>query len=321
MSYIGDDLITPFQIEGMSVRGRVARLGPLVNEVLTRHNYKEPVSVLLGEALTLAALLGSALKFNGRLTLQTKGDGPVSMLVADYEAPGKLRGYAHTDEDALETAIAEGRLTSADLVGSGYLAMTIDQGPDMERYQGIVELDPRGLAECAHAYFAQSEQIATSIRLAVAPLFDRDAEGHGQTEWRAGAIMIQHLARDGGLTGHKEDEEAEQPLTQEEKDWEHAAVLLDTVEDHELLDPQVTPDRLLFRLYHEDGVRVYPPHEVAFGCRCSAERMEEVLKRFDDADIDEMTVDGAIETRCEFCAQVYHFDPEALKKAGKEEAE
>ncbi|MGK2740849.1 Hsp33 family molecular chaperone [Tepidicaulis sp. LMO-SS28] len=314
MSYTGDDLITPFQIEGMSVRGRVARLGPLVNEVLTRHAYEEPVSVLLGEALTLAAMLGTALKFDGRFTLQTKGDGPVSMLVADYEAPGRLRGYAHVDEAGLKAAMEAGQVSAGELMGKGYLAMTIDQGKDMERYQGIVELDARGLAECAHAYFASSEQIATSIRLAVAPLFDRDEEGRGQTQWRAGAVMIQHLARDGGITGHREGEEEELPLTQEEKDWEHAAILLDTVEDHELLDPAVTPERLLFRLYHEDGVRVYPPHEVAFGCRCSHERMEDVLKRFSDDDIDEMAVDGAIETRCEFCNQSYQFDPAELKR-------
>jgi molecular chaperone Hsp33 len=248
-----DDLVTPFQIEGIGLRGRIARFGPLIDSILSRHNYPEAVSILLGEAVVLASLFGSALKFEGRLTLQTKGDGPVNMIVADYDTSGTMRGYAMFDADKVATLIEQGKTSSADLLGKGYLAMTIDQGPDMDNYQGITELSAEGLSHSAHEYFQQSEQIATRIRLAVGPLYQRDEDGKGSTVWRAGAIMIQHIAKEGGLTGHRDQEEDESlgaekdaPLdtqTQEERDWEHGVILLNTAEDHELLDPDLPADR------------------------------------------------------------------------------
>lgn len=308
-----DDLVQPFQIEGIGIRGRIARLGALVTDVLTRHDYPEPVSILLGEALTLSAMIGSALKFDGRFTFQTQSDGPVAMLVADYQSPGRLRGYAHMDAERLAGLLPKGRPSSADLLGKGYLAMTIDQGGNMDRYQGIVELDPAGLTHSAHEYFERSEQIATRMRLAVGPLYHRDAEGHGEVTWRAGAIMIQHIAREGGITGFREPED-DRPLTEEEENWNRASILLDTVEDHELLDPELAPERLLYRLFHEDGVRAYRGAPLAFGCRCSRERMVNVLRSFPRDEIDDMVEDGAITVTCEFCNQSYKFDPEAVKE-------
>ncbi len=308
-----DDVVVPFQIEGIDMRGRIVRLSPLVSEVMARHSYPEPVAVLLGEALTLAAMLGTSLKFEGRFTLQTKSDGPVSMLVADFESPGNVRGYAHIDPDALTSALERGIASPADLLGKGYLALTIDQGADMDRYQGIVQLDARGLTEAAHEYFAQSEQIATRIRMAVGPLYERGDSGEDtKVTWRAGAVMVQHLAEDGGLTGYREPDD-ERLLTDEEKNWEHAAILLDSVTDAELLDPDVTADRLLYRLYHEDGVRVYGPASVQFGCPCSRERIEGVLKTFGADDLDHMVENGRIEAKCEFCADEYAFDPADLR--------
>ncbi|MBL4864268.1 MAG: Hsp33 family molecular chaperone [Rhodobiaceae bacterium] len=307
-----DDMVLPFQIEGVGVRGRIAHLSTLVNEVMTRHDYPEPVAILLGEALTLVALLGTALKFEGRLTLQTKSDGPLSMLVADFDSPGKLRGYAHINRDAVIAAMEAGLESPADLMGKGYLALTIDQGADMDRYQGIVQLGVGGLTEAAHEYFTQSEQIATRVHLAVGPLYERDDDGEMSVSWRAGAIMIQHLPEEGGLTGFREPED-ERALSDAERDWEHATILLGTLTDAELLDPEIGADRLLYRLYHEDGVRVYTPHTVAFGCRCSRERIEGVLRTFDEGDLDHMTVNGQIETKCEFCAQMYEFDPAELR--------
>jgi molecular chaperone Hsp33 len=309
-----DDMVIPFQIEGIGIRGRVARLSPLVTDVMSRHDYPEPVAILLGEALTLVALLGTALKFEGKLTLQTKTDGPVSMLVADYESPGNLRGYAHIDAEGLAKTMESTIVKSEDLTGKGYLALTIDQGADMERYQGIVQLGDGGLAEAAHEYFAQSEQIATKIRMAVGPLYERDTEGDGEPKvtWRAGAIMVQHLPPEGGLTGFREDndnDEGERALSTEELNWEHATVLLSSVTDAELLDPEVTADRLLYRLYHEDGVRVYSPVGVQFGCRCSRQKIEGVLNTFNQDDLDHMTENGRIEAKCEFCAEKYEFNP------------
>lgn len=313
-----DDLVQPFQIEGLGIRGRVVRLGPLVDRVLTRHAYPEPVSRLLGEAIALTAMIGSALKFKGRFTLQTQGKGPIHMLVADYETGegdevGHVRGYAQMDEGRVAATLAEGRATTADLLGDGFLAMTIDQGADMERYQGIVALDNEGLSEAAHEYFASSEQVATRIRLAAGPLFHRAPDGHAETSWRAGAIMIQHIARDGGLTGHREAEDGSPP-TEEEENWNRASILLDTVEDHELLDPALAPTRLLYRLFHEDGVRAYGPAAIDFGCRCSHERMSSVLRSFGREEIDAMARDGTIEATCEFCSEVYLFAADELKE-------
>ncbi|MEQ8266333.1 MAG: Hsp33 family molecular chaperone [Parvibaculum sp.] len=307
-----DDLVQPFQIEDLGIRGRIVRLGPLVDRVLTAHDYPEPVSRLLGEALALTAMIGSALKFDGRFIMQTQGKGPVKMLVADFESPGKLRGYAQMDEERIAEAIREGRTETADLLGEGYLALTIDQGPDMERYQGIVALHPKGLSHSAHEYFASSEQVATRIHLAAGPFYHREETGP-EKNWRAGAIMIQHIARDGGLTGYREDRD-DSPYTEEEENWNRASILLDTVEDYELLDPELAPTRLLFRLFHEDGVRAYDPAPVEFSCHCSRERMTMVLRSFGSHEIDEMVQDGVITATCEFCSEVYVFEPAELKE-------
>ncbi|MBL1235194.1 MAG: Hsp33 family molecular chaperone [Rhodobiaceae bacterium] len=319
-----DDLVTPFQIEGIGLRGRIARFGPLIDDILSRHNYPEPVSILLGEAVVLASLFGSALKFKGRLTLQTKGDGPVNMIVADYDTSGSMRGYAMFDAEKVEALIEQEKTTSADLLGKGYLAMTIDQGPDMDNYQGITELSAEGLSHSAHEYFQQSEQIATRIRLAVGPLYQRDDDGKGTTVWRAGAIMIQHIAKEGGLTGPRDQEEdaKETPengehqdaQTQQEKDWDHGVILLNTTKDHELLDPDLPADRLLYRLFHEDGVRVFPPTSVSFGCRCSQEKMLAVLRKLPLEELHDIAENGTISARCEFCNEQFNFDPDNLPK-------
>ena len=320
----GDDIVQPFQIEDLGIRGRLVRLGPLVDEVLKRHDYPEAVSRLLGEALALTVMIGSALKFEGRFILQTQSKGPISMLVADYEsrhdgaghAHGRVRGYVHMDREAVDEALAAGRDSPAELMGEGHLALTIDQGRDMDRYQGIVALDPAGLTHSAHEYFENSEQVATRIRIAAGPLYTRDAQGHSEMHWRAGAIMIQHIAQEGGLTGYREDDES--PYTEEEESWNRASILLGTVEDHELLDPALEPQRLLFRLFHEDGVRAFQTSDVEFGCRCSRERMSSVLRSFGAEEIDSMVLDGVITTKCEFCSSVYVFTADELK-AGLEE--
>lgn len=307
-----DDLVQPFQIEDLGIRGRIVRLGPLVDRVLTSHAYPEPVSRLLGEALALTAMIGSALKFDGRFILQTQSNGPVNMLVADYEAPGRIRGYAMMNPERIAEAIGEGRTAPADLMGEGHLALTIDQGPHMDRYQGIVALHPDGLSHSAHEYFANSEQVATRIRLAAGPFYHREADGP-EKNWRAGAIMIQHIARDGGLTGFREGDD-ESPYTDEEEAWNRASILLDTVEDHELLDPALEPNRLLYRLFHEDGVRAYDPARIEFSCHCSRERMSSVLRSFGSHEIDEMAQEGVITVTCEFCSEVYIFEPAELKE-------
>lgn len=314
-----DDRVLPFQVEQTGVRGRMVRLGELVDDILTRHDYPVPVGQLLGEALALTALLGEALKFEGTLTLQTQGDGPVALLVTTFTTPGGLRGYAQVDEDAYTALEASGAdLDTAALMGKGHFALTIDPKRDMDRYQGIVALDGTGLAEAAHEYFRQSEQIATSIKLAVGQI---ESAGAGAV-WRAGGIMIQHLAADGGIQDEKEREarinagEAKTVLTDGGEDveeaWGRAAILLGTAEDHELLDPMVAPEQLLFRLYHEDGVRVYEPLALNRQCRCSQERSRNILRSFPLEDIQDMAEDGKLTVKCEFCNEVYDFDAETL---------
>lgn len=321
-----DDLILPFQIEGMDVRGRVARLGPVVDTVLKQHDYPGPVSQLLGEALVLAAMLGSALKFEGTFTLQTKGDGPVRLLVADYVSPGEVRGYASFDRDAVAAADEAQRYSVSSMLGEGYLAMTIDQGPDTERYQGIVALTGDTLVDCAEAYFRQSEQIATTIRLAVGRIVLREPGGDRQESWRAGGIMVQHLPDAGAAmrTERRWDDDAwgdsgsDSRSGQGGDSWNRARLLLETVEADELTDPTISPERLLYRLYHEDGVRAFSPRDIAFGCRCSRERVEAVLLQYPRETLEEMIEEdsGRIVARCQFCDSEYAFEVDVLAPPG-----
>ncbi len=320
----GDDLLLPFQVEKTGVRGRLARLGPAIDTILTRHDYPEPVSMVLGEAMVLASLFGSVLKIDGELTLQTHTDGPVSMLVASYRTPGLIRGYALLDQDRWADLEREtdGPVSRDKVLGEGRFALTIDPGGDMNRYQGIVPLADGQLLTAAHDYFAQSEQIATRIHLAVGRRFTPGARDQG-ADWRAGGIMIQHLAADGGLTDEDElkARQAAEGMARTargepvEDAWNRAAMLLETTEDHELLDPLLTPERLLFRLYHEDGVRVYDKTALSVDCRCTAEKVENVLQRYAGDGLDDLIEDGVIKVRCEFCNQTFEFDPARLGQA------
>lgn len=301
-----DNEVRPFQIEGMNVRGRAVRFGTVVDQILKAHDYPEPIAKILGEMLVLAGMLGSIMKFDGIVTLQTKSAGPVPMMVADYERRedgiGHVRGYADIDQQKLATY---GKNPSFNgMIGSkgGYLALTIDQGENMDRYQGIVELKGETLAEVARNYFQNSEQTPTEIRLNC----DRDPVSGN---WRAGGIMVQHLAR--GEAGQERILDRE---TQEH--WDRASILMSSVKSEELLDPQLDLDQLLFRLYNEDGVRVFEPSSMMHKCRCSRERLHTVLKGFSDDDIKDMTKEnGLIDVNCQFCNTTYHFKPEETREA------
>ena len=288
-----DNRILPFQIEGTDVRGQIIRLGSTVNEVLTRHNYPKPVSVLLGETLCLAALMGASLKFDGKLILQLHGDGPVEMVVADYTTDGAVRGYAKFQGEAL-AALTDP--SWAELMGTGHMAITIDQGPDMERYQGLVSLEGESFVQAALRYFAQSEQILTGLRLSVA----EHIPAEGSQEWRAGGIMAQSLPPQ-NHPGHSG------ATDKSLNDWERANVLLQTTEDHELVDPTLSPEQLLYRLYHEDGVRVFDAKQVRFECSCSADRIRDAITSFSADERDELADDGVITAKCEFCNTQYAF--------------
>ena len=317
------DRALPFRVDKLEVRGRVVSLGPAIDAILARHDYPDPVKALLGEACVLAALLATSLKDVSRFILQTQTDGPVSMLVADIRLPGQMRATASC-EAADVTALAEaGIADAAALLGKGTLAMTIEQGHGGQRYQGFVPLDHESLEAAVHTYFRQSEQIPTRIRMAVSQMFDRDEGGMARHQWRAGGIIGQFMPQAGDrilrhdLPAGDAPEDMLENFTYagfdaDDDAWVEAAALIDTVEDHELTDPAISPERLLFRLFHQRGVRVFKPVRLEDHCTCSRDRIEKVLDQMDAVEIAGAAIGGEIEVRCEFCGLRYHFDPDAL---------
>lgn len=306
MSVLNDDLSQPFQVEACDVRGRLVRLGPALDNVLTRHAYPDPVAQLVAEAVTLAATMATALKFEGIFTLQAKGDGPVSLLVADYRTgvdgqPSGLRGYASFDAERLAALeLGPGAGTVPLLLGKGYLAFTIDPvGEDMERYQGIVDLAGGNLAEAAHAYFAQSEQLAARLVLGAARMIGRDGKRH----WRAGGLMVQQLPEKAGGLGPEDRTEA----------WDRVKALTITTKLQELCDPQLSAHELLYRLYHEDGVRVYEPAQLEARCTCSADRILGILRSFTAEEIASIIEDNRVSATCQFCSETYGFPAEIVQ--------
>ena len=298
MAQVPDDLVQPFQIEPFALRGRLVRLGPLIDEILTRHAYPDAVAVMLGEAIALAVALAGALKYDGVFTLQTKGDGPIKLLVADVTTAGAVRGYAQVDQARLEAGSAAGASVPR-LLGAGYLALTVDQGEHTDRYQGIVELQGPTLAHCVHHYFRQSEQVEAALKVAVARVPDSD----GVARWRAGALMIQRLPSESFNLDREDEDEA----------WRRAAILMSSSTSAELVDPALSTEALLFRLFHEDGVRAHAPHPLRAQCRCTRERVERVLRALQPDDLEDMKVDGRVTVTCEFCSTVYPFDADELE--------
>ena len=293
---IEDDVVQPFQIDPFQLRGRLVRLGPLVDEILTRHDYPEPVAELLGEAIALAVALARALKYEGVFTLQTKGDGPVRLMVADVTTAGAVRGYAQVDEARLAQVVAAGPAAAQGpvprLLGAGFLALTVDQGEHTERYQGIVELQGATLADCIHHYFRQSEQVEAGLKVAVA----RVPDAEGRARWRGGCLMIERLPPEDRIASDDEDE-----------GWRRAMILMSSSTSRELVDAALAPEGLLFRLFHEDGVRAYKKRKLEARCRCSRGRVETMLRALDKDDLRDMTVEGQILVTCEFCSTVYAF--------------
>lgn len=306
----GDDAVQAFRTLASRAQGRIVRLGITADSIIAGHNYPEPVSRILGEALALTAMLGTLLHANGRLILQTKTDGPLHRLVVDFNAPGRMRGLASFSTDGLAAMIAEGRTGQGDLIGSGHLAMTIDPGGSQPRTQGIVALSGNTLTDAALTYFRQSEQIPTFVRLAVARHSVRSADGTQPAwRWRAGGLILQQLPEDAGQSGVKGDERDDDNLLGDrEEDWQRASILASTVEDHELLDPTLHPERLLYRLFHEEGVRATPPVPVVAHCGCSRDRVELLLKGFGADELSDMREpDGGVTVTCEYCSKVYKF--------------
>ncbi len=315
-----DDRVVPFAVPELDLRGRVVRLGASLDAILERHSYPEPVARVLGEAAALTVLLGTALKFEGRFQLQTKSDGAIPMLVVDFNAPDSYRAVLHVDDDKLAEALASGQTSTAALLGEGHLAMTVDQGSHATRYQGVVKLERQSLEEAAHQYFRQSEQIPTRIRLGVGSI----VTGTGR-QWRAGGLLAQFMPhspeRLRAADLHPGDApEGHEILAGNDPDgisddaWAEARSLVETIEDHELLDPMLESERLLYRLFHERGARVFEPVLVREACNCSRERVLSMLRGFSPEDRRAMIADdGQLGVTCEFCSRRYEFSPQEVE--------
>ena len=299
-----DDIVLPFAVEQLSIRGRLVRLGPAIDRLLKNHDYPPPVSKLVAEAAALAALLGSTLKLEGRFQLQTKSDGLVSMLLVDFDAPSNLRALARFDAARLAEAPP-----GADLLGKGHMAFTIDPGGEMTRYQGVIALEGQGLEQAAHNYFERSEQIPTLARLAVG-----ETVSPAGSFWRAGGIILQYLPAASKRRPDFDPGDAPEGVARDEvaedDAWTEAKARGATTEAHELIDPTLSGERLLYRLFNERGVRVFEATRLEAACRCSADGVDAMLRSFSADDIRHMIGDdGMIGVTCEFCSTKRVFDP------------
>ncbi|WP_416898754.1 MAG: Hsp33 family molecular chaperone HslO [Minwuia sp.] len=286
-----DNLIQPFHLNGREVRGRIVRMGGLAHDIISRHALEPAPAALLGEALALASMVGSALNFDGVFTMQTDGDGPAGLIVCDYRSRGDLRGYVRVKE------VDDPKGAGGTLLGRGSMALTIDREGDGQRYQGVVELQGDDLSGCVEHYFRQSEQIPTLFRAVC---------GHGPDgRWRVGGLMLQSLPKD-----RDEDKAAE--------DWNTAETLARTVKAQELLDLSLPAKDLLYRLFHEDGVWVHDPEPLHDRCTCSAERVVEVVQRFPVEEIEDLVDEsGKVSVTCKFCSRTYGFEPYELTRGGE----
>jgi molecular chaperone Hsp33 len=312
-----DDTVLPFQLDNSDIRGRVARLDGALESVLKQHEYPPQIEALVAEATLLTALIGQAIKLRWKLSLQIRGNGPVSLIATDYYgptedgAPARVRAYAGFDREA-----DLGGAKPFDLIGEGFFAILIDQGEGMVPYQGITPIAGTSLSDCAETYFAQSEQLPTRFQLS----FGKNALPGETPLWRAGGVMLQMMPKaspsaqsdggsgQGGLLAHQDlldDNEGE--------NWNRVNLLLDTVEDSELVGPEVAPTDLLIRLFHEEQPRVFDSQPVRFGCSCSEERVRRSLSIYGADDIAEMTTeDGVVTADCQFCGAHYVLDPKTL---------
>ncbi|HBM59986.1 MAG TPA: molecular chaperone Hsp33 [Citreicella sp.] len=311
-----DDTVLPFQLDLSDIRGRVARLDGVLNGILAQHDYPEPIEALVAEMTLLTALIGETMKLRWKLSLQVQTRGALRMIATDYFAPeaegepARIRAYASYDPELVTKAPAYDQLED------GYFAVLIDQGPGTTPYQGITPLAGGALARCAESYFAQSEQIPTRFELN----FGNVPQADGSFHWRAGGVMLQHMpkaspfAKDGG-TGEGGLLRPEDLLRDDDdgENWRRVNFHLDTVDELELIGPDLPPTDLLVRLYHEENPRVFDAQPVRFGCTCSEDRVRQSLSIYSAKDIAHMTTpEGLVTADCQFCGAHYELDPQTV---------
>jgi len=288
------DFVQPFQVERPGVRGQLVRLGPAAWDIVAPHDYPPPIASFVAELAALATVLASSLKYDGIFTLQLTGDGPMRLAAVDITHDGFLRGIARFDTDRVATAQLPVQPSVPQLLGAGTMAFTVDQGDNTQRYQGVTSLEGARLADCAHAYFRQSEQVQAAITVCSRPSIE---PGMGPN---AAALAIQRLPVVNGNT-----EEAEE-------DWRRTVFLLSSVTTKELLSPSVPPAALLYRLFHEEGVRMYRTRAIRHRCRCSYERVKRTLGAFPSSELLAMADNGELTVTCEFCKAVYTVDAHSV---------
>ena len=297
-----DNVIQNFQLDHSSLRGRMVRLGSELNDIVEAHKYPDIINRLMSETMVLATSLASMLKYEGIFTLQiqTKG-GPVSMLVADQTSEGNIRACASYDDEALDKVLSElgdAEPTLEQLLGKGHMAFTVDQGPETERYQGIVELTGSSLQESVQHYFNQSEQIGSAIKMACDKV---------DGQWRASVIMLQHMPED------EANPEAGSGNIVED-DWRRTMILLESCTEAELLSPELNAQELLYRLFHEEKLRVFEPKYVKKKCRCARERLIDAVRMMPEDDIDHIFDGETAEVKCEFCSRIYTVTRDELQR-------
>lgn len=313
-----DDTILPFQLDRSDIRGRVARLDGLLNTILGQHNYPLEVSAMLAEAVVLTALIGPTIKLRWKLSLQIRGNGPIRILATDYYGPqeegepARIRAYASFDEDRLTTETG----TPFEKIGKGIFGILIDQGTDMQPYQGMTPLEGGSLAACASTYFAQSEQLPTDFAISVG----QSSTANEKNNWRAGGVMVQMMPAASPFVAKSGDKkeirvlQADDLLAKDrEDDWNRAIMHLQTVDETELVGPYISPETLLKRLYHEDQPRVFPVQLAEFGCSCSPDKVRSTMSMYSAKDIEKMTADnGMVTADCQFCGSHYELEPKTL---------
>ncbi len=288
------DVICPFLIDSGLSRGQAVRLTSSLDTIISQHHYPESIGLLIAQSAVLTALLASTIKFDGVFTLQIQGKGPVSLLATDITTDGRIRGYARFDEKAAEEAYKNVQEGSENPVQAffkdGTLSFNVETGD--QSYQGIVGLDQPTLAQCVLEYFKQSEQIETALQIEVAT---PQQTGKG---WIGSAVMLQRMPMDRQIARELKEEEINDL-------WQTAVVLLHSVRTQELLDTDLSLEKLLYRLYHLNNLHFFIQKAIKFGCRCSQEKVIEMLKRFPEQDRQEMAVDGEIKVDCQFCGKSY----------------